>query len=261
MISKVAPARSVPPIVFLHIPKTAGQTIHNALAVAVGGRAHVSPIRTHTQTAPEDQFPAGYRLYSGHLDWVALDSVVPAPFVFTVLRDPRERIASFYFFLEAEAQTLSAEALARPEHAGKRRLLSVSADDYFFGGEHGWQGFIDDHYDNFYCTYFATRRIRGSREVAGMSADALITAALTGIERVDRVYFTDDLARLETDLSGLVGTPLNVAGSFHNTGAIARGEARWPHLLARFEKDANRDALHRFAERDEEFLARLRRGP
>lgn len=240
----------VPPIVFLHIPKTAGQTIHNALVAAVGGDARVSPVRTHSQASPEDQFPPGYRLYSGHLDWLALDRVTPAPFVFTVLRDPRERIASFYFYLEAEARAMTEAELARPENAGKRRLLSVSADDYFFGGGAGWQGFVRDHYDNFYCTYFATRRIRGSQEVAGLTADALVSMALRGIERIDQVHFMDDLARLEKGLAAVVGTPLSVTGSFHNTGKIAAGQARWPHLLNRFERDQSRSALHDFAERD-----------
>ena len=253
-----APAETMRPVVFLHIPKTAGQTIHNALVAAVGGPAHVSPIRTHTQADTSDQFPPGFRLYSGHLDWVALESVSPNPFVFTVLRDPRERIASFYFYLEAEARGLSPAALARPENAGKRRLLEVSADDYFFGGDPAWQGFVRDHYENFYCTYFATRRMRGSREVAGQPPAAVIEAALRGIGLIDQVHFTDDLARLETALAAVVRRPLSISGSFHNTGKLARSEARWPHLLARLEKDANRTALEQFAARDEEFVARCR---
>lgn len=68
------------PIVFLHIPKTAGQAIHNGLITAVGGREHVSPVRIHTQSA--DQYPAGYRLYSGHLDWDHIDRIGPDRFSF-----------------------------------------------------------------------------------------------------------------------------------------------------------------------------------
>merc|ERR1711969_313057 len=138
------------PIVFLHIPKTAGQTIHNALAAMVGGR-HVSPIRTHTQ-APGDapQMPAGYALYSGHIDWTELETLPGGRFTFTVLRDPRERIASFYFFLLKEAEALDRDALERPQNYGKKLILQRSADDYFFGGPAGFNAFILDHYDNFY---------------------------------------------------------------------------------------------------------------
>ncbi|WP_430450438.1 hypothetical protein [Rhodophyticola sp.] len=62
-------------IVFLHIPKTAGQTIHSELARVVGAKA-VSPVRVHTQAARGvAQMPPGYRLYSGHIDWEALDTL------------------------------------------------------------------------------------------------------------------------------------------------------------------------------------------
>jgi len=103
-----------PPIVFLHIPKTAGQSVHNALAEHVGAE-HVSPVRVHTQsTGDHGQFPAGYSLYSGHLDWVELEKVPEPRFVFSILRDPKERIASFYFYLRKEAQRLSREDLDLP---------------------------------------------------------------------------------------------------------------------------------------------------
>lgn len=246
-----APVEAPPrPIVFLHVPKTAGQTIHHALTRAVGGQAHVSPIRTHTEAAPQDQFPPGYRLYSGHLDWIALDRVTPAPFVFTVLRDPRERIASFYFFLEKEAKALAPQDLAAAHNTGKRRLLETSADDYFFGGDRAWQTFVRDHYDNFYCTYFATRRMRGYRMIERLPRAELLGTASAALSGLNGVYDVDDLGRLEADVAALLGRPVPFADTFHNTGALTRGEARWPHLLARFERDASRAALERFAEAD-----------
>ena len=152
------------PIVFLHIPKTAGQTIHSELARVIGA-PHVSPIRVHTQAArgpghAAAQLPPGYRLYSGHLDWTALDSLPEDRFVFSVLRDPWERIASFYFYMLEQAQGLDAATLEDPSRIGFRMILTHSADDYFFGGDVQWQQFILDHYDNFYCSYFATRKMR-----------------------------------------------------------------------------------------------------
>jgi hypothetical protein len=106
-------------IVFLHIPKTAGQTIHTALCNAVGPEA-VSPIRVHTQVADgPSQFPPGYRLYSGHLDWEAIERVPKPRFVFTVLRDPLERLASFYFYIRRQAERISLDELAKPNRIGR----------------------------------------------------------------------------------------------------------------------------------------------
>ena len=86
-----APLRA--PIVFLHIPKTAGQTVHNELARAVGQQG-VSPIRVHGQApTPDDQLPKGHRFYSGHIDWLALDQIEKPRFVFSILRDPRGKIS------------------------------------------------------------------------------------------------------------------------------------------------------------------------
>src|SRR5690606_31646457 len=66
--------RVVRPIVFLHIPKTAGQTIHNQLAQMVGAGS-VSPIRVQSQAPKGPQMPAGYGLYSGHIDWTELETL------------------------------------------------------------------------------------------------------------------------------------------------------------------------------------------
>ena len=86
------------PIVFLHIPKTAGQTVHHALADMVG-IANVSPVRVNEQAVDGRIMPSGYLLHSGHIDWTELDLIEGNPFVFTILRDPAERIASLYFYM------------------------------------------------------------------------------------------------------------------------------------------------------------------
>lgn len=239
------------PIVFLHIPKTAGQTIHNELARMVGKRA-VSPIRVHSQVGPgEPQMPAGYGLYSGHLDWTEIDTLPEDKFIFTVLRDPGERIASFYFYLLKEAQRLTEDELALPHNTGKKKIRNMSADDYFFGGDGAWQTFIHDHYNNFYCTYFATRKMRGYPEVRDLPHDELIARAQKGLKAVDRVYSTSDLVALEQDIDKIFGKKIRVAGNYHNTGGHDQGELRWPKLLERFESDDSVLRLEQFVTEDE----------
>lgn len=242
-------------VVFLHIPKTAGQTIHHALVKAVGGAEHVSPVRTHTQALNDLQMPVGYKLYSGHIDWVELENLPEDRFVFSVLREPRERIASFYLYLLKEAQALSSEALQRPENLGKRRILEMSADDYFFGGDIAWQNFVLDHYDNFYCAYFATRKMRGRHALTGMGAPEVMAEARKGLAQLDGLYATTGLARLETDIAARLGKKITVTKSFHNTGGHAVGEARWPKLLALLERDSSAAKLAEFTSLDMELMA------
>lgn len=250
-------ATTYPKIVFLHIPKTAGQTVHNALAQAVGA-PNVSPIRVHTQTKQGGhQFPAGYRLYSGHIDWSALDAVPKPRFVFSILRDPRERIASFYFYLLKEAKKLNEAALNTPQNAGKKTILTHTADDYFFGGSDAWRAFVQDHYDNFYCRYFGSRRIRAGSRYSAKTNTQKIRMALRNLEQVDWVYSIENLRALEQDLHTLFGFQLSLQDTHHNIGDHPQAQHRWPRLLSRFEKDISCRKIEEFITLDRQLMDKL----
>jgi hypothetical protein len=222
----------------------------------VGAEA-VSPVRVHTQALQGPQMPPGYALYSGHLDWAELDTM-PDRFAFTVLRDPAERIASFYFFLLDEARRLTPAELALPHNQGKAFILRSTAEDYFFGGPPAVQRFIRDHYDNFYCHYFATRKVRGSAELAGLPAADRIAAALAGLDRLDSIYPMNGLAALEIDIAQRFGKTIRVVDNFHNTGTHEREEARWTKLMDRIGSDVSRRRLETYVEQDAELLTRVR---
>ena len=244
------------PIVFLHLPKTAGQTIHNALARSVGAAA-ASPIRLHTQASTgQGQFPPGYALYSGHLDWDGIEVLPRSRFTFTVLRDPRERIASFYFYLRAEAQRLAPGTLNHPENLGRRRALDWSADDYFFGGEPEWQAFIRDHYDNFYCGYFASRRFRGGAAIRALPRVEALARARHGLAALDGVFHTADLRPLESALAERYGFALRLQGRYDNAGDAPQGAPRWPRLRDVFATDSARRLIEDFVDRDADLLHR-----
>lgn len=239
------------PIVFLHIPKTAGQTIHNELVKLVGGEKYVSPVRVHTQAESDKQMPAGYRLYSGHIDWRGINLLPKERFTFTVLRDPKERIASFYFYLRKEAKKLSSAELVRPENLGKRKALEETADDYFFGGDPMWQDFILDHYDNFYCSYFASKLMRGRKSLAAICSEDIMDRASASLSGLQGVYITTRLEKLENDIERVLGSKFSVSGKFINKGDHRSDEKRWPKLLASLEKDSSIGRLYGFTRHDE----------
>lgn len=246
------------PIVFLHIPKTAGQTVHAELTRIAGADA-VSPVRVHTQAeAGTGQFPPGFSVYSGHIDWDALDTLPANRFTFTVLRDPRERIASFYFYLLKEAAAQPPEELEKPHRKGMRRITRESAADYFFGGDGPWQSFVHDHYDNFYTRYFATRTMRGWNRIKTRPDEALLAEAVVGLRaHVDRVYSTLDLGALERDIQAVYGQKISVTDRFVNHGDKPRSEPRWPRLMALLDDPADRARLEGFVTRDLTLLTRL----
>ncbi len=242
------------PIVFLHIPKTAGQAIHHALGAMVGAR-NISPVRINTQAVDGRKMPPGYLLHSGHIDWTELDELKGDPFVFTVLRDPRERIGSFYFYMLKTAQEASPDEVKT--RFGLDAVLNMSADDYFFGGDETLRRFVRSMYFNFYCTYLATRRVGGRRSLDRLSEAEILERALAGAARIERIYSTDNLVALEDDIERLYGHRIKVANHFVNAGAHAQTERRWPKLLAALERDDSRARLAAFAEQDLTLMQRL----
>lgn len=199
-----------PRVVFLHIPKTAGQSVHTYLHGLFGPDA-IAPARVNTQlfrmSVPEIR---RYRVYSGHLDWCLLDCLPEPRFVFTILRDPMDRILSFYLYLREEATRLSPEELAQPHHQGMHAALTLTPDEYFVSPKNKIRTFLDNHYDNFYANYLAGRsydarqRLLGLRN-QGLDENRLLELAVANLSSLSRVYVIDRLDQLEADLVSVAG--------------------------------------------------------
>ena len=244
-------------IVFLHIPKTAGQTVHSELERIVGADK-TSPVRVNSQS--DVQYPKGYSLYSGHLDWDTLAQDIPADerFTFSVLRDPFERIGSFYFYNLKRAERLTPKELEAPARRGLKAILEQSVDDYFLSGDPKWKKFIRNYYDNFYCQYFATGRMRGQAAVRGMTKPELIDKALAGVATLDKVYALENLSALEADIKDLTGETVSLSKKRVNAGPQPAGEKRWDSLLDRLERDANREKMEKLGVFDRRLMNRIK---
>lgn len=201
-------------IIFLHIPKTAGQSVHHLLEFLFGKTA-ISPARVNEQlvfySVPQLR---DYQVFSGHLDWSMLDCI-PAPrYVFTILRQPVDRILSFYFFLRREAQRTPREELKLPHNSGKYAALHSTCDEYFTAGPLGLRTFLDNHYHNFYAYYFAGRTFDARQKLlnpahrpSGFSDEQVVRMALENFGSLDGVFTTDYLAPLEQILRKLANRP------------------------------------------------------
>jgi hypothetical protein len=244
-------------LVFLHIPKTAGQTVHAELE-RVFGKQNVCPVRTHTQN-PSTSFPDAerYALFSGHIDWHDIDTV-PAPRVaFSVLRDPAERIASFYFYLRSKAKALSPEQQASPEHRGMMLAMNLSADDYFFNESLPERNFIDDHYDNFYTHYFAARRIRGRSHNRSLRPMQLLERAVVNARSVDLVCNMDQLHLIEKLVADQFGHTIKVTDKYVNRGPLEASKSRFEALLDTFQRKRSISRIRDFCHLDEAFMSEL----
>ena len=83
------------PLVFVHIPKTAGTAFFRYLAANMPSRDHVSPPFIRDYDKIEWRNPA-FKLFSGHFLFRAVRPLVPHGHFVTFLRRPAARIASLY---------------------------------------------------------------------------------------------------------------------------------------------------------------------
>lgn len=89
-------------LVFLHLPKTAGTSLHAALA------RHFRPeevFRPEGLAAWGEALadPGRYRFWTGHMPFSLVALIPPPVFVVTLLRDPVQRILSLYTFWRRHA--------------------------------------------------------------------------------------------------------------------------------------------------------------
>ncbi len=199
-------------IFFLHLPKTAGQSIHAALSDAFGNDA-ICPARVNKQVVLMSVSELNrYRVFSGHLDWSLLDCVRGERFTFTILRKPVDRILSFYFYLRKSATKLSKEELSSPEQQGIKAALDLPPHQYFTGGKPKIRSFLNEHYDNFYTYYFAGRRFSGRSDLhrhlknGKITREDLIELAVKNMQKLDAVYSVNKIDKVFDDIRSLSNT-------------------------------------------------------
>jgi hypothetical protein len=193
-------------LVFLHIPKTAGQSIHFNLE-RVFGKGAIAPVRLNSdwrRHRTEDL--ATYQVFSGHLDWNKLDFVPEPKVTITVTRDPLQRIVSLYLFYRKQAAVLSEDELNAPARIGMRLVRRLTCEDYFCNPDLEHRDYIDERFDNVQTYYFAggnytSRRRLKFEAAAAPSRTALIERAIANIASIDFVGRFRELPRLERYLA------------------------------------------------------------
>lgn len=142
-------------IIFLHHPKTAGQSIHSFLIASFGSK-NVCPARTNEQLRfmPLTMLRK-FRVFSGHFDWDSLASISGNNFVFTILRDPFERILSFYFYL----REIGLRGNGNSGVKGADLAAQLTPNEFFWDfPDDDIRDLVLNNFDNFYTFYFAGRR-------------------------------------------------------------------------------------------------------
>lgn len=231
---------SEPKVIFLHIPKTAGQSVHELLLANFDSEL-VCPARVNEQLkALSDEELNRYQVFSGHFDWNAFDGLRGERFVFTILRDPIQRLLSFYFYLREQAEYFASRGQLGADKAGLKAAYELTPWDYFVDPELPLRGFIDNHYDNFYTYYFAGRSYSARTQLRQLLGPGrifrdekdLVRLARGNLAELDAVLPLERCFDVAEMLSAAVGRPIMVAERVHLNVGKTTPESRWAALEA-----------------------------
>lgn len=168
------------PILFDHVPKTAGTAVTNFLMKNYPARLTFTTNSRNPQSSV-DQFkslPAGkrrrYLLVAGHSVHQLLDYVRPDSVRFTIFREPIDRIISHYYFVRQDEDNYL--------HA---RILksNMSLEEYALAG-------LSGELSNHYTTHFSGL---SSEEIRVRGTEAVERAASAILGNYDVIGFQDDL--------------------------------------------------------------------
>ncbi|WP_404324927.1 sulfotransferase family 2 domain-containing protein [Cobetia sp. UIB-001] len=203
-------------LVFLHIPKTAGQAVHAALQKSFGEN-NVSKIRINSHFEDLEKVNDYQEIvYSGHIDWEKAEKIPGDKVYFTILREPTERILSYYHYIRSEASKLDDEELNSPNRIGMKKALKCSPNEYFCSSDPSFKKFIDSHYDNFYVRFFSKKRYNNNDYDSEQHA---VKLAMANLNRLDAIYTVSNWG-LVSDLikSNFDVNPIVDANVRHNVG-------------------------------------------
>ncbi|HEV7457997.1 MAG TPA: sulfotransferase family 2 domain-containing protein [Roseococcus sp.] len=117
-------------LIFLHIPKTAGTSLHDVLTGYFRSDEICPERRRDLSQKPQEYFEP-YRFFSGHFTAESIARVPGRKFAFTILRNPHERIVSLYYFWRRHSEAvIRANNLAGPRLAREltmKEFLSLDA--------------------------------------------------------------------------------------------------------------------------------------
>jgi hypothetical protein len=210
----MAPMPSLPPpqaagrkLVFLHLPKTGGTTLHHHFAQHFAPE-DICPERfSHLHDwAPEDL--ARYRYFSGHFNFDQI-RLIPGPlFIVTVLREPTERVLSSYYFWRRH----TADAVQRHKLEGPAIARQGSMIDFLRNPHHE----VQDSVNNTMARYLAgqvkvqddlTYRYSAGRHSIPVSELEVLHRALGNLLAIDVIGFASHLHDVYTRVAFAFGMP------------------------------------------------------
>lgn len=179
-------------IVFLHIPKTGGTSVHDFL-VNQFESSECFPDRFNTLRSHSAETLGRYKYFSGHYDMDGIERIPGEKFVFTFLRDPVDRVLSLYYFWRSHTHA----HIEKHKLIGPRLAKNLGLLDFLRYQKDG----IPENFDN-----YIARVLLGEMYV-GPSRDFLVSEECVFdrcIESLGKVNFIGFLGAYDDDYKSLL---------------------------------------------------------
>lgn len=198
-------------LTFLHIPKTAGVTLHTLLAPNFKGneiylnRIIVRPRRLSKMPQHRIDFIYSHPFVSGHLPFWAHKKNDPhfdERYIVTVLRDPVERVLSFWRYVNERRERSKREPLASPLEVDANGMCKMLTSDPDLTGDELLQSSIEsllridfiifqDDFDNGVKKLFAKLNFPAPQEIPVLNTTKKEDVSAEVIEQIKELNALD----------------------------------------------------------------------
>ena len=234
-------------IVFLHIPKTAGSSIHSILSEQYVAE-EICPERFDGIASMSEEQLSRYRCFSGHFTRRSVDRIPGKNYVFTFLRNPEKRILSLYYFWRSHRSSV----VQAGNLVGPRFARELNLEEFLGCTEAAVLDAVDnamtrqlvdgDHY-----LRFEEYRTKAPEKLVENVVDYLKNMEFVGFQENFSNDFNDLLARLHIPVPGVIP---NI-----NTRATNSHELRFEEVDEQIITDLARERLQQLTALDQQVYA------
>lgn len=185
-------------VALMHLPKTGGTTLHRLLAEQFEPEK-TCPERFNAFDRFTQEDLQKYDFFSAHMDFHGLSRVAQPAYTITLLREPKARILSLYYFWKSQTR----EQIEKLNLAGPR-----------FAKNHNLLGFLRDmpdnmiqNIDNSYVRNLMGRVALGGRNRLPIAEDEAIRLSMRNLMRIDTVGFLEDLPKAVDEVFARLSKP------------------------------------------------------